>query len=275
MEEERLEGFEEEALGILADDSSTGEKKLLGPEIYEIAKEEKFYSHILNYLTGLTMEDEADARRSWGKVLTHKYLMSEKLGRNIGVRVAALDYFLNIDPRLKRVTFVDINEMKKISMSAVYDSLTRVYRKDVLFEKSAELLTDAKERKQPFSVIFFDVDHFKRYNDLLGHLAGDAALYEIAKSMRKFTRNIFRFGGDEFVAFEFLTRKDAFGLAGKIVKDIEEKRFSLKNFKEGVAVSFGVSSVPEDGRDIKALLNAADKKLLEIKKGRIVGDGSP
>ncbi|MFH1957146.1 MAG: diguanylate cyclase [bacterium] len=267
MDENKIEGFEEEAIEILADDGNASDKKLLGPEIYEIAKEEKFYSHIINYLTGLTLR-EPESKRLWGKVLTHKYLMSEKLGRNIGIRVAALDYFLNIDPRLERVTFVDINEMKKISVSAAYDSLTRVYRKDVMFEKSAELLLAALEKNLPFSVIFFDVDRFKRYNDLLGHLAGDAALYEIAKSMRKFTHNIFRFGGDEFVVFEALTKKDAFGLAGRIVKDIEKKKFSLKNFKEGIAISYGVSSVPEDGGDIKALLAAADKKLLEIKKER-------
>ena len=57
-------------------------------------------------------------------------------------------------------------------------------------------------------------------------------------------------------------------MAKKITGDIENKKFSLKNFEKGIALSFGIAAFPDDGRDIETLLTAADKKLLKVKRER-------
>lgn len=264
MIEEELDGFEEKAIEILAADATSSDRKLLGPEIESLSKDEAFYSHIIHYLTGLYIK-ERESRQMWSSILEHKYLMSEKLGRNIGIRVAALDYFMNIDKRLKFVTFVDINKLKKISTGAVYDSLTRVYRKDVMDEKISGYLAEALAGKKKFTLIFFDVDGFKKYNDSLGHLAGDTALYEIARGMRKFSKNIFRFGGDEFVIGEFLDLSGARDLAEDIIKEINKTSFVPEDSDITMNLSYGTASFPEDGKDLPALLAAADKRLYEAK----------
>ena len=198
--------------------------------------------------------------------MIHKYLISERLGRNIGIRVAALDFFLNIEKRLERVTFRDIEEMKKVYTEAEYDSLTRTFRKDVLFRKAAKLLEAAKKKKNDLSLIFADLDDFKRYNDSLGHLAGDAVLYEVAKILREFSENVFRFGGDEFILLEEVPREKALEITMAIRKKMEEKNFSKKNFDRGIGISFGVASYPEDGKTLDELLKFADGNLYEWKK---------
>ncbi len=266
-EKKRIEGFEEEAMEILSADAAADEKKLLGPELDAIAKKEKFFSHIIRYLTGLRTE-EKEARTLWSAILDHKYLMSEKLDRNVGFRVAALDYFLNIDKRLKRVNFVEINKMKKIWFEASYDSLTRVYRKDVMDYWFARMLDEARVEKKPLALIFFDVDGFKQYNDILGHLAGDAALYEIARVMRKFSEKVFRFGGDEFVIIEHLDLSAAREFAEKIKKKIHSSTAALEKAASSIGVTFGVAVCPADGDSLKELLAAADKRLYQNKLKR-------
>jgi len=261
-----IEGFEEEALEIFSDDASD-EKKLLGPELDKIAKKEKFFSHIIRYLTGLRTEEE-EARTLWSAILNHKYLMSEKLVRNVGFRVAALDYFLNIDKRLKRVNFVEINKMKKIWFEASYDSLTRVYRKDVMDSRFARMLEETRLEKKNLALIFFDVDGFKKYNDILGHLAGDAALYEIARVMREFSEKVFRFGGDEFVIMAQLDLSAARKLAGKIVAKIRSSTAALEKAASSIDVTFGVAVYPADGVSLKELLTVADKRLYQKKLER-------
>ncbi|MEA2082543.1 MAG: GGDEF domain-containing protein [Elusimicrobiota bacterium] len=260
---EKIEGFEEEALEILSDDASA-EKKLLGPELDEIARKEKFFSHIIHYLTGLCTE-EKEARTLWSAILEHKYLMSEKLSRNVGFRVASLDYFLNIDKRLERVNFVEINKMKKIWFEASYDSLTRVFRKDVMDYWFVRMRDEARSEKKNLAIIFFDVDGFKRYNDVLGHLAGDAALYEIARVMRKFSDRVFRFGGDEFVILGHWDLRASRELAARIQEKIRFSTEALKKAASSIEVSFGVSVYSSDGSSLKELLAAADKRLYQKK----------
>ncbi len=262
----KIEGFEEEALEILSSDDET-EKKLLGPELDEIAKKEKFFSHIIHYLTGLRTE-ETEARTLWSSILEHKYLMSEKLVRNVGFRVAALDYFLNIDKRLKRVNFVEINKMKKIWFEASYDSLTRVFRKDVMDYWFTRMRDELSSENKNLALIFFDVDGFKQYNDILGHLAGDAALYEIARAMRKFSEKVFRFGGDEFVIIEHLDLSEARKLAGKITKKIRSSTATLAKAASSIDVSFGAAVYSADGKSLKELLAVADERLYQKKLER-------
>ena len=261
---QNIEGFEEEALEILSDENSD-EKKLLGPELDAIAREEKFFSHIIHYLTGLRTKEE-EARTLWSAILEHKYLMSEKLARNVGFRVAALDYFLNIDKRLKRVNFVEINKMKKIWFDASYDSLTRVLRKSVMDYWFNRMKDEAGGKN--IAVIFFDVDGFKKYNDRLGHLAGDAALYEIARVMRKFSEKVFRFGGDEFVIMAQMELEAAREVAGKINKKIRASTQALEKAESSLCVTFGAAVYPADGASLKELLAAADKRLYEKKNER-------
>jgi len=263
-DEKEIEGIEEEVIEILSEDSDA-EKKLLEPDIKKIAPEEKFYSHILKYLTGFEF-GENEARDLWYKILKHKYLMSEKLGRNVGFRVAALDYLMNIKGILKAVTFVDIDAFNRLKTDASLDSLTRVFRRKVLAEKGGKLLEIAKKEGKKLAFIFFDVDFFKKFNDTMGHLAGDSVLYEVARTLRNYSKNVFRYGGDEFVLVEFWDFEKAREVVQEIENKIKEKSFSAQKFKKGVSISFGISVFPDGGEELGKLLKTADERLYEAKK---------
>ena len=180
----------------------------------------------------------------------------------------ALDYFLNIDKRLERVNFVEINKMKKIWFEASYDSLTRVFRKDVMDYWFTRMRDELSSENKNLALIFFDVDGFKQYNDILGHLAGDAALYEIARAMRKFSEKVFRFGGDEFVIMAHLDLPEARKLAGKITKKIRSSTAALAKAASSIEVSFGAAVYSADGKSLKELLTVADERLYQKKLER-------
>ncbi len=144
---------------------------------------------------------------------------------------------------------------KKIKSEALYDELTQIYnRKGVLEE--------LKEVKRG-SVLFFDLDHFKKINDTYGHEFGDYVLSEIGNILKSNFREsdiIGRWGGEEFVVILPNTKyKDALKLAEKLRKIIENYDFDGKK----VTISIGVSAY---NGNLEASLAKADMALYEAKK---------
>ena len=86
---------------------------------------------------------------------------------------------------------------------AMVDGLTGVANRRLLDETLAHEWQRAMRERMPFSVLLIDVDHFKKYNDLYGHLAGDACLQKVARAIQKVLKRpqdlLARYGGEEFV----------------------------------------------------------------------------
>jgi len=119
-----------------------------------------------------------------------------------------------------------------------------------------------------FSVIMFDLDHFKNVNDNFGHDAGDAVLAAFAKIIKKEARNvdvIGRFGGEEFMAI--LSETDTAGgviFSNKVRKHVEKAKFMYKGQRIKVTVSCGVSERAQH-INLKAAINSADEYLYKAK----------
>jgi diguanylate cyclase (GGDEF)-like protein len=122
-----------------------------------------------------------------------------------------------------------------------------------------------------------DIDFFKKYNDLLGHLEGDECLKKIASTLGRHLRAdmdlIARYGGEEFVAvLPETSTVEARKVAERIRRDIESLRIPHPSspVSRYVTVSIGVASmVPMDNLKKEVLLNMADKALYIAKnKGR-------
>ncbi|PKF59099.1 hypothetical protein CW748_02620 [Alteromonadales bacterium alter-6D02] len=92
---------------------------------------------------------------------------------------------------------------KSLRYQANHDELTQLYNKQALSQILQQRLHGVKEQEfTTFSVLFIDLDHFKKVNDTMGHLVGDRLLQQVADRLRNSAReldDIFRFGGDEFV----------------------------------------------------------------------------
>lgn len=146
------------------------------------------------------------------------------------------------------------------------DSLTGLYNRRWL----DEALERWTHRNKMMSLMLLDIDHFKRYNDTQGHLAGDSVLNSVANTIVGQLRPsdlAARFGGEEFVALLPDANKDeACDIARRVCNAIREQDVMYNNGKQlpGVTISIGVAEL-QDGQDKHALLAAADAALYRAK----------
>lgn len=165
---------------------------------------------------------------------------------------------------------------KKLSQQAVRDGLTGIYNRRMLDESYQRLWRQAVRKRRPISVLFIDVDHFKRYNDTYGHAEGDACLCWLADILQATARRPLdlaaRFGGEEFVVALPDTRPEE---AGVIAEQIRAKVLSANRVHQGspegcVTVSIGVAGgIPQSGEDINLYIEQADNALYIAKsRGR-------
>ena len=122
-----------------------------------------------------------------------------------------------------------------------------------------------------FSVIFFDLDHFKQVNDLHGHLVGSKLLWRIGDILKSYLRLIdyaFRYGGDEFVVILPQTPKESALTVVRRLKEMLTSKvfFQAENLNIKVTASFGIATFPADGRTHREILRMADEAMYFIKR---------
>ncbi|GLY48288.1 diguanylate cyclase [Lentzea sp. NBRC 102530] len=136
-------------------------------------------------------------------------------------------------------------------------------------------LTKGAGRTRPMAVMLLDLDHFKKVNDEVGHLAGDAALAAISLLLRGTVRRgdlVGRFGGEEFVVLlPEATPDEAESVAERVRKAVAALRVPTMAYDgkpyelQGLTVSIGVSTTTRFGYELPDLLVAADAALLAAK----------
>jgi diguanylate cyclase (GGDEF)-like protein len=226
---------------------------------------ELLYVDLLFVLTHQYYPEET-ARKLWNQILEHKKCVSRKLGRNVGITVAALDYLGNIHDELKDPTVISEHKISQIAEIAIKDGLTQLF--DVSTFR-AKLETEIKRYKRygsEVSVLMIDIDDFKQFNDTHGHLEGDRILAELATIIQKTTRDLdicSRYGGEEFsVILSQTSPKGALNIAERIRRRIEQK---LKK-TSGITVSIGCAMCPEDAKSANVLIKKADQALYYSKE---------
>lgn len=121
------------------------------------------------------------------------------------------------------------------------------------------------------SVAMLDVDHFKNYNDTLGHPAGDEVLRALASLMKNLIREtdfLARYGGEEFALLMVNTpRAEATRAVQRIVQAVERHPFPDEQVQPGgnLTISAGIAALPEDGDDAAGVIGASDVALYEAK----------
>ncbi len=163
------------------------------------------------------------------------------------------------------------NKSKEMEQVLITDHLTGLLNRRYFFERTTEEIVRAQRHSHPLSLMMIDVDDFKWYNDNNGHLAGDDALRSVAAVIRDTIRNIdfvARYGGEEFtVVLPQTSKREAVMIGERLRKEVEtfyfpyEENQPLGNF----TISMGLATYPEDARNIKELIEAADKALYRSK----------
>ena len=172
----------------------------------------------------------------------------------------------------------------EVVITSQQDSLTKLWNHGYFQNILENALKEARMKNTSLSLVVFDVDDFKAYNDKFGHQAGDKALESIsriAKTVMRRMDNLARYGGEEFAAIlPGTTKQEALKLAERL-RDVIAKGTS-ESGPQGVArkvtVSIGVANFPEDAEDKDKLIFCADGALYEAKrlgKNRVRGYKKP
>jgi len=154
---------------------------------------------------------------------------------------------------------------------AQIDALTRLYNKAMINRSLREMFEDSPAAPSGIAVGFIDVDHFKRFNDLYGHQAGDDVLKIVADILRNMTRpndRIGRYGGEEFlVILREADRDSAYGYGQRIRNEVERRgKILRKRFQDqALTVSVGLAVYKPGYRNAEEMIEAADRAMYRAK----------
>lgn len=163
----------------------------------------------------------------------------------------------------KRKQYADDLELLRLSVT---DPLTGIYNRVKFNEELMKWTEYSRRYKTPLSLVFLDIDNFKRVNDSCGHMVGDMVIKEIVSSISSKIRNtdIFaRWGGEEFVILLPGTGIDsAVDMAERMRADIQSSRYGEAG---KITCSFGLAML-RDNEDSESFLQRGDSLLYEAKK---------
>jgi two-component system cell cycle response regulator len=174
-----------------------------------------------------------------------------------------------------RFAYTDQSEedlLRRLYSSSIRDALTGALNRTHLLERLSSEIAFARRHRAPLSLLFLDLDHFKRVNDTRGHLAGDYVLRESCALIKSTLRaeDIFaRYGGEEFVIVARGIDVDhALRFAERVRLVVEAASFSNEGQVIRVTVSIGVASLSccAGSASVRDLVKLADSRLYEAKR---------
>jgi diguanylate cyclase (GGDEF)-like protein len=164
------------------------------------------------------------------------------------------------------------NETSALYQQATHDSLTGLANRSLFFDRLRNRVSPGRRQLEPLGILIADMDGLKRINDTYGHRAGDAAIREIALRISRIPRKsdiVARLGGDEFgvILGEISDRSDLLMIVERISQQTDQP-FRFEGRIINLTASIGHARFPEDGNDVDALLEAADRSMYKMKRNR-------
>lgn len=179
-------------------------------------------------------------------------------------------------------------KIRRLEQLAMSDDLTGLKNRRYIWEFSSQIIERARQNNSRVTMLVYDIDNFKHYNDVYGHPAGDEVLKQAAVLMRCCCRShdvVGRIGGDEFAVVFWddsqeedveSERRSAAGehpreaifIAKRFRRELNRAEFPLlgPEGKGVLTISGGLASFPDDGATVQELFEQADAALLEAKQ---------
>ena len=163
------------------------------------------------------------------------------------------------------VIYLIYEHQKNVEGLLITDPLTQAYNMRFFSDKIHWVFMASKRTKMKSTLLFMDLDGFKKYNDTYGHLEGNKILQLMGEILLRTTRRFvdwpFRIGGDEFaVLMEFSDKKSAEAL-GRRLKDSFDKETHGK-----VTLTVGISEIDDSMNNEKDWIKKADAEMYRVKK---------
>lgn len=223
------------------------------------------FSGLLESFVHLEFTEE-EAIAHWKGILAHAALLTNDLGRKIGIHLALVDYFTNINHMMDSPMLVEVHVFKQTERLAMVDGLTGVFNRrymDIVLKKE---FNRCDRYGKNLSLCLIDIDNFKNINDTHGHIFGDEVLREISQLVKDVVREediVCRYGGEEFLVL--LPETDEAGaeiLAERIRMTMKGREFFTKY---NITFSAGLATYPLSAMDMEGLVMAADRALYQAK----------
>lgn len=163
-----------------------------------------------------------------------------------------------------------LDRFEEAEKRTITDDLTKLYNYRYLMQYLEADVKRCLRYKKKVSLLFIDVDGFKRINDTFGHLVGSQALSEMGQVFRGMVREtdiVGRYGGDEFViVLPETPLNGAMVIAERIRKKVEECEFVAQNLSIRLTVSLGVANCPKHTLTAEGLIKKADAAMYRAKE---------
>lgn len=160
---------------------------------------------------------------------------------------------------------------KTLEELSVTDEVTGLFNQRKLAADLEEAVKIHEEIHERFSVMFVDVDHFKKVNDNYGHLVGSKLLVDIGNALKMILRDsddVYRYGGDEFVIImPNVDVQMVHTIAGRISSQVKEIDFEIGDGRiHKLSLSIGIAEYPTDAKSAKEIVKFADEMMYISKK---------
>jgi diguanylate cyclase (GGDEF)-like protein/PAS domain S-box-containing protein len=163
-----------------------------------------------------------------------------------------------------------INETERLRHLAQYDHLTEIPNRFLLLDRITHLIDQYERNKAAFSLLYFDLDHFKQINDNHGHIFGDKVLKEVANRISACIRKsdmAARIGGDEFVILlENTFKKSDIAQVIKNLTTSLHEDININQISLNIRCSIGFATYPINGNNSDELLLHADRLMYKDKE---------
>lgn len=198
-----------------------------------------------------------------------------RLTRRVAERSAQLEVARTaLDLEIRKRIWAEQELMRanlRLQDQVMRDAVTGLHNRRFLEESLSHEGMRARRHGHTLAILMIDVDHFKEFNDTLGHMAGDEILRSVGRCILAVSRGediVARYGGDEFALMMASTSKET---AWRRAELIRQRVHSLETGQNGsrlgpVTLSVGIAILPEHGDSAEAVLHAADEALLQSKQ---------
>ncbi|MBM4286935.1 MAG: sensor domain-containing diguanylate cyclase [Deltaproteobacteria bacterium] len=177
---------------------------------------------------------------------------------------------LNILADYIAIAVDNVRNFEKVQAASFIDDLTGYYNTRYLAWSLDNLVSRMLHEDSKLSVVFLDLDDFKRVVDTHGHLLGSKVLQEVAKVIGRLVEpqdSLIRYGGDEFIILlPHRDKETAFEFVQRLRRAVNESRFLCEEgINLSLTASYGIATLPDDARDKGDLLELADAALYSSK----------